>query len=120
LTFADCTVENFTVGAVFPSLLHQDPRYYRMANGPKRRRLGYAVSRIFLTRADSGGEQFNYSEIVGGAVAAGISTYSYHPQADRSLAGVASTWGSQIAFHTFTLAMREFWPDIRRKLSRAR
>ena len=119
LAFADCTVDNFMAGAVFPSLLHQDPRYYRMAQGPKRRRLAYAASRVFMTRADSGVEQFNYSEIVGGAVAASISAYGYHPPEDRSLGDVASTWGSQIAFHTFTLVMREFWPDIRRKLSHA-
>jgi len=116
LTFADCTVENFMAGAALPSLLHQDPRYYRMAHGLKRLRFRYAVSRIFITRTDSGEEQFNYSEIVGSAVAASISAYSYHPAEDHSLSGVASTWGSQLAFHTFTLVMREFWPDIRREV----
>ena len=117
LTFADCSVDNFVAGAVFPSLLHQDPRYYRMAQGPKRRRLAYAASRIFITRGDSGVEQFNYAEIIGGAAAASISAYGYHPPEDRSLGGAASMWGSQIAFHTLTLVIREFWPDIRRKLS---
>lgn len=117
LTFADCTINNFIADAMFPSLLHQDPRYYRLAHGPKRRRLTYAASRIFVARADSGVNQFNYSEIFGTAVASSISTYGYHPPEDRSLGGFASTWGSQIAFHTFTLVMREFWPDIHRKLS---
>lgn len=106
-------------GAVLPSLLHQDPRYYCMAHGLKRLRFRYAVSRIFSTRTDLGVEQFNYSEIVGSAVAPGISTYGYHPQEDHSLGGVASTWASQIAFHTFTLVMREFWPDIRREVFHA-
>ena len=119
LTFADCTVENFMAGAVLPSLLHQDPRYYRMAHGLKRLRFRYAMSRIFITRTDSGAEQFNYSEIVGSAVAASISAYSYHPQEDHSFGGVASTWGSQLAFHSFTLVMREFWPDIRRTVFHA-
>jgi hypothetical protein len=119
LTFADCTVENFMAGAVFPALLHEDPRYYRMAHGPKKRRLAYAASRVFITRADSGGERFNYPEILGSGVAASISTYSYHPPEDRRPGGVASTWGSQIAFHMFTLVMREFWPDIRREVFHA-
>lgn len=79
LTFADCTFENFMVGAVLPSLLRQDPRFYRSGHGTVLHRTGYAVSRIFVTRTDSGREQFNYSEIVGSALAAGVSTYSYHP-----------------------------------------
>jgi hypothetical protein len=120
LTFADCTVENFMAGAVLPSLLQQDPRYYRMAHGLKRLRFRYAVSRIFITRTDSGAEQFNYSEIVGSAAAASISAYSYHPHEEHSLGGVASTWGSQLAFHTFMLVMREFWPDIRREVFHTR
>lgn len=117
LTFADCTTENFMVGAVLPSLLRQDPRYYRAGQGTVRHRMGYAVSRIFVTRADSGREQFNFSEILGSALAAGISTYSYHPAQDRTLGNVACGWGTQLAFHTFTIVMREFWPDLRRKIS---
>ena len=118
LTFADCTVENFMVGAIFPSLLRQDPRFYRSGEGPVWHRTGYAVSRIFVTRSDSGREQFNFSEILGSALAAGISTYSYHPAEDRHLRHAVSGWGTQVGFHTFTIVMREFWPDLRRTISR--
>ena len=118
LTFADCTIENFIVGAIFPSLLRQDPRFYRSGEGSVSHRTGYAVSRIFVTRADSGHEQFNFSEIFGSALAAGISTYSYHPAQDRTLHSAAAGWGTQLAFHTFTIVMREFWPDLRQKISR--
>jgi len=117
LTFADCTIENFMVGAVFPSLLRQDPRFYRSGQGTVWHRTGYAGSRIFVTRADSGREQFNSSEILGSALATGISTYSYHPVEDRTLRNAALGWGTQIAFHTLTIVMREFWPDLRRKIS---
>jgi len=114
---ADGTVENFVTGAVLPSLLRQDPRFYQSSNGRFLQRLGYAVSRIFITRTDSGGEQFNYSEIFGSAISAGISTYSYHPHADRTLPNTASVWGTQVGYDTVTIVVREFWPDIRRKIS---
>jgi hypothetical protein len=118
LTFADCTIENFMVGAVFPSLLRQDPRFYRSGQGTAWHRTGYAVSRIFVTRSDSGRGELNYSELFGSALAAGISTYSYHPAGDRTLRNAVTGWGSQVAFHTLTIVMKEFWPDIRRKISR--
>ena len=119
-TSADCAVENFMAGAVFPSLLHQDPRFYRSAEGTVWRRAGYAVSRVFVTRSDSGRRQFNFSEILGSALAAGISTYSYHTAQDRTLRNAATVWESQVAFHTLTIVMKEFWPDLRRKISQTR
>lgn len=130
---ADGTIENFTTGAVLPSLLHQDPRFYQSSQGGFPRRSWYAVSRIFVTRTDSGHSQFNYSEIVGSALSASVSTYSYHPRStyvstptnphkfvpsDRTLLNTADVWGSQVGYDTITIVVKEFWPDIHRKLSR--
>jgi hypothetical protein len=115
--FADGTIENFWTSAILPSLLHQDPRFYQLGKGGFWHRTGYAVSRIFVTRSDSGHSQFNASEIFGSALAAGISTYSYHPHADKTLSNTASVWGTQIGYDTITIVVREFWPDIRRKIS---
>ena len=114
---ADGTIENFWVSAILPSLLHQDPRFYQKPTGGFWHRTVYAVSRIFITRGDSGNSEFNASEIFGSAIAAGISTYSYHPHADKTLANTANVWGSQVGYDTITLVVKEFWPDIRRKLS---
>lgn len=116
--FADGTIENFLAGAILPSMLRQDPRYFQSGHGSFFDRAGYAVSRIFVTRTDSGHRQFNFSEIVGSAVAAGTSTYSYHPRADRTLGNAGSVWGSQVGYDTITLMLREFWPDIRRKMKK--
>jgi hypothetical protein len=126
---ADGTIENFFVGAIFPSILHQDPRFFQKPEGSFFSRAGYAVSRIFVTRTDSGNHQFNYSEIVGAALASAISTYSYHPhppyhadapyiESDRTLKNTASVWGSQVGYDTITLVVKEFWPDIRRKIKK--
>ena len=115
--FADGTIENFVTGAILPSLLHQDPRFFQSGTGGFWRRSGYAVSRIFVTRTDAGGEQFNYSEVLGSAVSAAISTYSYHPRSDRNVGNTLSVWGSQVGYDTVTIVVKEFWPDIHRKLS---
>jgi hypothetical protein len=116
-SFADGTIENFMTGAIFPSLLREDPRFYQAAKGTFLHRTGYAISRIFVTRTDSGHKQFNYSEIVGSALAAGISTYTYHPRGDRNLPNTASVWSSMVGYDTLTYVVKEFWPDLRRKLS---
>jgi hypothetical protein len=130
-SFADGTIENFVTSAILPSLLHQDPRFYHSAKGGFWRKTGYGVSRIFLTRGDSGNTQFNYSEILGSALSATISTYSYHPRStilpspsgprfvpsDRTLKNTADVWATQLAYDTMTIVVREFWPDIHRMLS---
>jgi len=116
--FADGTIENFTTQAIFPSLLHQDPRYFQSGQGGVKHRILYAVGRIFVTRTDSGLAQLNYSEFLGSSTAAVISTYSYHPKEDRDLSTAASVWGSEVGFDTLNNLIKEFWPDIRRKLHR--
>jgi hypothetical protein len=133
---ADGTIENFMVGAVLPSLLRQDPRYFQSGKGSFMHRTGYAVSRVLVTRGDSGNQQFNFSEVAGAALASGISTYSYHPgrtlrgysntgtpvywPSDRTLSNSASVWGSQVGYDAITFVVKEFWPDIRRKIKKQR
>jgi hypothetical protein len=118
--FGDGTIENFMTGAVLPSILRQDPRFFQSGQGSFMHRSTYAMSRIFVTRTDSGHKQFNFSEIVGAAMAAAISTYSYHPKGDRTLPNTASVWGTQVGYDTLTYVVKEFWPDIRRKIHRSR
>jgi hypothetical protein len=113
--FADGTIENFMVNAVVPSLLRTDPRYYQMGKGSALKRTGYALSRLFVTRTDSGHNTFNVGEIGGSFAAAAISTYSYHPEADRTLSNTATVWGAQVGYDAIRIVLNEFWPDIRRK-----
>jgi hypothetical protein len=115
---ADGTIENFFVGAILPSLLRQDPRFFPKPDGSFVNRAEYAVSRIVVTRSDSGRKEFNFSEVFGSAIASAISTYSYHPRSDRTLGNTASVWVSQMGYDTITIVIKEFWPDIRRKLKK--
>lgn len=131
-TAGDSTTENFMVGAVFPSILRQDPRFYQSGKGSIPRRTFYAATRILVTRGDSGKTQFNFSEVFGSAFAAAVSDYTYHPKgtyistttnphlfvaSDRTLSNTADVWRTQIALDTITFVVKEFWPDVHRKLS---
>jgi hypothetical protein len=116
--FADGAIENFLTSAALPVLFREDPRFFQHGKGGFWRRSAYAVGRVFVTRTDSGASQVNYSEILGSALAAGISTYGYHPHADRTVANTASVWGSQVGYDTISFVVKEFWPDIRRKIRR--
>jgi hypothetical protein len=114
--FADGTIEDYVTSAVFPSLFGQDPRYFQLGKGGVWHRAGYAISRMIITRGDSGHNQFNCSEIIGSGAAASISTFSYYPKNDRNAATVMSLWGMQLGIDTFITVLKEFWPDIRHKL----
>ena len=117
LSFADNTLGNFVTEAVFPSMLHQDPRYFRLGEGGFLRRTGYVFSRIVITRGDSGQSQFNFSEIGGNAVAAEISL-AYHPAADRNFSSALGVWSTQIVWDGIANELKEFWPDMHRRMSR--
>jgi hypothetical protein len=116
--FADTTIENFMVGAILPSALHQDPRYFQKGKGSFGHRTWYALTRIVVTRGDSGHSQFNASEVFGSATAAAISTYSYHPESDRKIGNLANTWGTQLGLDSFGFMMKEFWPDLKRRFKK--
>ena len=114
-SFADNSIGTYMTTAVFPSLLHEDPRYYQLGKGGFRRRAYHAVNRLFVTRTDSGHDRFNYSESVGNAIAAGISNI-YHPDEDRTVGRNLTTFGFLIIYDGLSNELKEFWPDIRRKV----
>jgi hypothetical protein len=113
---ADQVDGNMMVGAIFPSILRTDPRYFQMGNGPFLRRFTYAISRIFITRKDSGGNTFNFSEPAGNGVAIAISNL-YYPATGRSVSSNLSGWGLQMAIDAFGNELKEFWPDIHRRIT---
>jgi len=87
--------------AVFPSIFHQDPRYFYKGTGSVRSRMLYAMSAAFMTRGDDGRWEPNYSHLMGSFSAAAISNL-YYPRSDRGaslvlLNGLASTGGDIVA-----------------------
>lgn len=117
-SYADNFTENFMAYAVLPTLLHQDPRYYQLGHGGFFPRSWHAVSRVLITRSDSGKTQFNISELGGAAAAAAISTYSYHVPSERSFGNLAGVWGTQMSWDVVTYMIKEFWPDLRKRKKR--
>jgi hypothetical protein len=78
-------------GAVLPSLLHQDPRYfYEGRNSTKKKRFYHAIEAPFVCKGDNGKNQFNYSSI-GGDLISGALSNVYYPPHDRGLGLVLST-----------------------------
>jgi hypothetical protein len=114
-SFADNSIGTYMTTAVFPSLLREDPRYYQLGKGGFGHRAYHAINRLFVTRTDSGYDRFNYSESIGNAVAAAISN-AYHVPGDRTASRNASTFGFLILYDGLSNELKEFWPDIRRKV----
>ncbi len=103
--------------AIVPALTHEDPRYYTLGHGGFFRRFGYALARVVLTKTDSGGTSFNFSEVGGNALEAGLSN-AYYPPEERGLTKTAENWGAQIESAALNNIAKEFWPDFRRSVLR--
>lgn len=110
--FADGTIENYMVEAIVPAITKEDPRYYTLGHGGFFKRTGYAVSRLLITRKDSGEPTFNFSEVIGAGAAAGISNAYYPP--GNTWVKTYQRWGSQIFQDGLSNIAKEFWPDINR------
>ena len=98
----------------FPSLLGQDPRYFRKGQGGGWSRVGYAVSRTFVTRSDSGKAQPNWSNFLGKFTGAGLSNL-YYPPADRGVSLTFSRVAISLSYQMLGNLAIEFWPEIHRK-----
>lgn len=114
-SFADNSIGTYMTTAIFPSILKEDPRYYQMGKGGFKKRARHGVERLFVTRTDSGHDRFNVSESVGNAVAAALSN-TYHAPEDRTFNRNIVTFGELIMWDGLSNEMKEFWPDIRRKV----
>ena len=111
--FGDFALGSYMTEAIYPSLLHQDPRYFRRGTGTPWSRLRYAVGQIFWTHEDSGKAEFNYSELVGNATAVAISNAYYSD--NRTASNTISKLTAQIGIDTAGNILKEFWPDFEHK-----
>jgi hypothetical protein len=113
-TYGDFMIGNFMTEGVYPSLLHQDPRYFRRGTGNVWSRLGYAMGQIFVTHGDNRKTRFNYSELSGNATAVAISNI-YNPD-NRTAADAVGKLGIQLGVDMAGNILKEFAPDLYRKL----
>ncbi len=113
--FADETISTFMRKAVVPSVLRQDPRYFRLGQGNLFKRTGCAFSRTLVEKNDTGNWTFASSNLIGMALGATISNV-YYPAQERSISSTLSRFGTQFAVNCLDNWVREYWPDVRRRV----
>ncbi len=94
-------------GAILPSLLHQDPRYFYQGTGTTKSRVIHAASTPFICRGDNGHLQPNYSSM-GGVLAAAAITNAYYPSADRGMGKTFTSFGVGVAERMVAGLAQEF------------
>jgi hypothetical protein len=112
-SLADLVVGDFMTEGIYPSLLRQDPRYFRRAEGGGWSRFGYALGQIVITHGDGGSTQPNWSEWAGNATAVGIAN-AYYP-GSHSLSSNLTKLALQLAVDAAANVVKEFAPDLTRK-----
>jgi hypothetical protein len=115
--FTDQVSGTFLTEAIFPTLTHEDPRYYTFGKNGFFKRASYAISRTFITKNDRGTNEFNISEIGGNASEAALSNL-YYPAAERGFSKTAKNFATQTVITAGANVLKEFWPDIRKNLFR--
>jgi hypothetical protein len=113
--FADTTDGNLMTEFLVPVATREDPRYYTLGHGGLLKRAGYSVSRLVVTRSDSGHATPNFAEIVGNGAASGISNL-YYPSRDRDWTKTGQRWVLQVGIDGLANLVKEFWPDINARL----
>jgi hypothetical protein len=105
---------NMIGNAVLPVLLHQDPRYYRMGTGSKKKRFLYAVAVVAMCKGDNGKWQPGYSNILGNLAAGGISNL-YYPASDRGFGLTVERGMVVTAEGAIANIVQEFVPDFQKR-----
>jgi hypothetical protein len=112
--YADQASAGFFGGFLIPSLLHQDPRYYRQGSGPIQRRFAHALIRPVVTHNDSDGKAFNWSGLLGSLAACGLAN-AYYPAEERRVGKTFSRFAMGIPYSVIDHLVDEFGPDLERK-----
>lgn len=104
--------------AVYPSIFHQDPRYFYKGTGSVSSRALYAVSATVIARGDDGRWKPNYSRVLGNFSAAAISNL-YYPASDRGaslvlLNGLAGTGADAMANLIREFLLKQFTSHVPR------
>ncbi|MDQ1470044.1 MAG: hypothetical protein QOJ99_1524 [Bryobacterales bacterium] len=115
---ADQDIGNFMTEAILPTVFHQDPRYFRKGHGSVMGRIAYAASRSVIAKNDSGGWTFNAAEFLGNGMVASLGNAYYPDQVGFN--PTMQRMFTQIGTDSLSQVMKEFWPDIKRKLTRKR
>lgn len=109
--YTDYFTGNFFGNAVLPSLLHQDPRYFRRGTGSFGGRAMWAAASTVWARRDNGTWGPNYSNVAGNLIGAAISNL-YYPASERTVGDTVERGLVVSAQGIIGAMIIEFWPDI--------
>jgi hypothetical protein len=101
--------------ALLPSILHQDPRYFRKGTGSFKSRFLYAAASTVICHGDNGKNQPNVSNVLGNFISGAISNL-YYPENERGAALTIENGISVTLFGALGGQLLEFGPDIARLL----
>jgi hypothetical protein len=113
-TVGDGATDIIIGGAMLPSLLHQDPRYFCQCSGTTKSRILHALSSPFVAKGDSGKSQPNYSSI-GGSLASSAVANAYYPESNRGAGATFQTFAIGTGERMIAALVKEF---LLRKLTR--
>jgi hypothetical protein len=114
-SLGDQTLGNMMTEGIMPSLLRQDPRYFRLGHGAVSHRLLYSVATSFICKHDNTGRwEPNYSNVGGNIISGALSNY-YYPSSNSGAGQTISNGMIVTVEGTFGSVFQEFWPDISRK-----
>jgi len=113
--FANQASSRFFKDFAYPWIFSEDPRYYRLAHGHAGKRLLHAMEHSVVAHRDDGKRMFNFSEWLGTASAVVLSN-TYQPDNERGFAPAAQAVGYSVLQDVGFDVLREFWPEISRKL----
>ena len=109
--FGDEVSAGFWSNFFWPTLLKEDPRYFRAGKGGFKRRFSYALTQEFVVHKDGGGRTFGYANVLG-ALSAGALSNAYHPEGDRDVGVTLRGAGVALLYGSLGGVVDEFWPDI--------
>jgi hypothetical protein len=108
---------SFISGFLFPTLFHQDPRYFRSHQTRIVDRLAYAASRVIIGRSDDGRNVINFSAISGQFAQAAISN-AYIPYRNETVSGTLENALAGLSGVAQAQILNEFWPDMKQFVMR--
>lgn len=114
-SIADQVSSNFFANFFYPSLLKEDPRYFRLGEGTIKHRIFYSLAQEFVCHTDKGGRSFNWSNVLGAFTSGAISN-AYYPSTDRGAGLTLSRSAVALAYGSAGGLVDEFWTDIQHKL----
>lgn len=112
---ADNASDEFFTTFLYPAIFRQDPRYYRVAHGPVRKRVLHAFNHVFVAHSDSGHMMFNYSEWLGTVSSQALGNV-YHPGNEPGLRPLGRAVAWSVTQDVGWNLLREFWPEVSTRL----